>query len=61
MKFTLEITCDNAAFGDDEESLATQTAFILRHVSARVDSGTFQGKIYDENGNVVGSYQFVEE
>ena len=65
MKFTLEITCDNAAFTDpdnidNDEALSTEVAFILRGISAQVDGGYTKGQIYDSNGNVVGVFKFLE-
>lgn len=66
MKFTLEITCDNAAFTDPsnedhEEARNMEVAYILRGISAKVDSGYTKGVINDSNGNPVGVFKFFEE
>lgn len=66
MKFTLEITCDNAAFTDpdnidNDEAMSTEVAYILRGISAKVDSGYTKGVINDSNGNPVGVFKFYEE
>lgn len=66
MKFTLEITCDNAAFTDpdnidNDEAMSTEVAYILRGISAQVDSGYTKGVINDSNGNPVGVFKFYEE
>lgn len=66
MKFTLEITCDNAAFtgpdnGDHEEARNMEVAYILRGISAQVDEGFLAGQIYDYNGNNVGVFKFFED
>jgi hypothetical protein len=55
-KFHLSIACDNAAFEDD---VKPELASILRAIAARIgEGGDFNEpvKIYDSNGNVVGSY-----
>lgn len=66
MKFTLEITCDNAAFTDpdnidNDEAMSTEVAYILRGVSAQVDNGFIKGLINDSNGNPVGVFKFYED
>jgi hypothetical protein len=66
MKFTLEITCDNASFTypsneDHEEARNMEVAYILRGISAKVDDGYSKGLIHDSNGNVVGVFKFYEE
>lgn len=66
MKFTLEITCDNAAFTDpdnidNDEAMSTEVAYILRGVSAQVDNGFIKGLINDSNGNPVGVFKFFED
>ena len=66
MKFTLEITCDNAAFTDpdnidNDEAMSTEVAYILRGISAKVDDGYNKGTIYDSNGNNVGVFKFFED
>jgi hypothetical protein len=66
MKFTLEITCDNAAFTDPSnedhnEARNMEVAYILRGISAKVDEGFLAGQIYDSNGNNVGVFKFFED
>ena len=66
MKFTLEITCDNAAFTDPSnedhnEARNMEVAYILRGISAQVDEGFLAGVINDSNGNSVGVFKFFEE
>jgi hypothetical protein len=55
-KFSLSIACDNAAFDED---VKPELGRILRAIAARIsEGGEFNEpvKIYDVNGNVVGSY-----
>ena len=59
MKFTLEITCNNAAFADDERD--REVANILLEVSNEVEDGYIKGTMRDTNGNPVGVYKFYEE
>lgn len=64
MKFTLEITCDNAAFTDPDnidhnEARNMEVAYILRGISAQVDSGYTKGVINDSNGNLLGCLSFL--
>ena len=58
-KFTLTITCDNAAFEDGGGE--TEVARILRETAERVEDGTRTGNLLDINGNVVGSYTFSQK
>ena len=53
MKFTLEITCDNAAFGDDRNA---ELARILTQLAERIDAGVLVDSLVlrDINGNKVG-------
>ena len=72
MKFLLNIDCNNAAFGEDDNARAFEVARILQDIRRRlllVDmrgnygdarggwTGHFQ-TIYDANGNDVGRYAF---
>ena len=59
MEFNLTIACDNDAFYDD--SLRAEVARILRDAAKRVEQLPISGKLYDANGNTVGSYRFEEE
>ncbi|MCA1841068.1 MAG: hypothetical protein LC723_12220 [Actinobacteria bacterium] len=57
MKFTLEITCDNAAF---DENPFPEVARILREAARKVDDGLVkigqEQPLRDVNGNRVGSF-----
>lgn len=61
MQFKLEITCDNAAFGENEQDRGEEVARILREVARQVDEGYLKGILYDYNGNRVGTADFDEE
>ena len=54
MTFTLSIDMNNAAFDDDP---STELIDCLRHVAAKVCVGTIQAKVFDSNGNTVGSWE----
>jgi hypothetical protein len=57
MTFTINMTCDNAAFEDEPEA---EVARILRSIAAQLEQeGTsrFYETIFDENGNVVGRWR----
>jgi hypothetical protein len=59
MKFTLTITCDNAAFGESERELANELAECLSRVQHKLEDGDppMPGEsitISDFNGNNVG-------
>jgi hypothetical protein len=58
-KFTLNFSCDNAAFDDYSRG---EIARILRDVANRIQ-GTDYGVVYDSNGNQIGrfSYDYDEE
>lgn len=57
MKFKLEIACDNDAFAAGRNK---ETARILREVAKKLlDEGNASTKIYDVNGNGVGSFGFI--
>lgn len=59
MKFTLEISCNNAAFADDFRDY--EVSQILHSVAREVEEGFIKGRTYDTNGNPVGVYKFYEE
>ena len=57
MKFKLSITCDNAAFDDDD--LTFEIGRCLRTIADRVEAGESCHKhrnILDSNGNIVGTF-----
>ena len=61
MKFTLEMTTDNAAFheADGEDTgvaMNAETARILRSLAARLENDETRGRLIDANGNVVGQF-----
>lgn len=57
-KFTLSITCDNAAFDDDDGR--AEIARILRDIARRVELGEADNGLHqnarDMNGNPVGTF-----
>ena len=54
MKFTLEIECDNASFGETENECAEEVSRILRSLEPYWG----EGKMRDGNGNTVGNWSF---
>lgn len=61
MKFTLEIDCGNAAFGESEEWRGEEVSRILEKVAHQAACGYTKGQMYDINGNPVGVFKFYEE
>lgn len=69
MQFRLTIDCDNAAFGDGQDPtqeikrilkrLVVGTEMYLNPSDKRY--GANQGKLFDGNGNAVGSYELVTD
>jgi hypothetical protein len=59
MEFTLNIECDNAAFGDDSAERGFEIARILRELAERIEAsgaGSLSGwTLRDVNGNRVGT------
>lgn len=53
-KFCVEIETENAAF--DKQTYKAEVVRILRETASRVSSGALSGRIYDSNGNAVGSF-----
>ena len=55
-RLTIEVVTANAAFGDNEETLNTELARVLRVLADRVESGfKFTGTfLKDINGNLCG-------
>jgi hypothetical protein len=54
MQFSIEINCDNDAFA---ESPGAEIAMILRTAAKRLENGQTSGKLFDANGNKVGTFQ----
>ena len=57
MKVTIEIQCDNAAFGEDEYGQSVEVARILDALVddlTQVSAVPAMKKLYDINGNKVG-------
>lgn len=62
MKFTLDITCEGAAF--DEDFPGVEVSRILEKVAKRIYAESGPGHTYplmDFNGNTVGVARFEEE
>lgn len=60
MKFTLEIDCGNAAFGEDNSERGEEVARILRDLARQVSDGYLMVYLSDHNGNTVGTAEFKE-
>lgn len=65
MKFTLEISCDNAAFGESPEQMVQEIADILGSLSRKMESDPHyspygQIGLRDSNGNKVGTAKFTK-
>lgn len=64
MRFTLEITCAGAAFGDSDDDRARELARILRHAAERIEANGYGAGVTrgltDLNGNARGSFTFEE-
>lgn len=60
MKFTIEIDCSNAAFGEDSDQRGEEVARILRALASQVADGYLMVYLRDANGNTVGAAQFQE-
>ena len=58
MKFTLELTCNNAAF---DPSPQWEIKRLLAKAACLVDCGRTDGMLLDLNGNRVGSFELVED
>lgn len=63
--FNLTIATTNAAFRDDDdnedeasndEATRTELARILREIAGKLENGSDGGKVYDFNGNGVGTW-----
>lgn len=53
----IEISTDNAAFGDTEEERGEEAARLLRMAASRIERGSRSGSLRDANGNTVGRYE----
>lgn len=53
MKFSITISCDNAAF----ENVYVELIYILDNVSDKLRMEISKGIIKDSNGNTVGSFE----
>ena len=56
LTFSLTIETDNAAFEDREAELTR----ILRKAADLVEAGETESRLYDMNGNRVGSMRYLE-
>lgn len=58
-KFIVKFAMDNAAFGDEA---TMEVCMILRHIASQVTAEpSWKGgkrKVYDSNGNVVGTWEY---
>jgi hypothetical protein len=58
---TITINCENAAFHADDEqpgddsAARVEVASILRTLARHFESGPMRARIYDRNGNAVGT------
>ena len=63
MKLLIEITCDNAAFNDDDSNpdVGNECARILRELAEKFEyvSSPADRIVFDVNGNRVGQAEFV--
>jgi len=64
VKFTLEITCNNAAFKSEDgsnDAAATEheVARLLGNAIGQIESGEMKGTLHDYNGNTVGKWAFT--
>ena len=61
MTIRIEIQCDNAAFhedddtGDNEAAAGAEVARILRELAGHLADGVHERRVFDFNGNRVGS------
>ena len=61
MRFMLNMSCDNAAFGEDAGDLAEEVSRILFIAARRVQDRQTEGTLRDANGNTVGRWQFIDD
>jgi len=55
-RFSLQFTCNNAAFDDAAEQ---EIASLLENVADQLKNGRLAGVIRDRNGSTIGHYEFV--
>lgn len=58
-KFTVEIRCENAAFGDSREDASEELKVILSELITAIHGGKREYAINDINGNSVGCAYFT--
>ena len=64
MRFTINMTCDNAAFGRHGDGPQFEVARILRRIADRLEFNTIEPTwhtVLDVNGNDVGRWKLGEE
>jgi hypothetical protein len=61
MKFTLTIDLDNAAFQRRGGLDRAELVRTLRIVAATIEDGKESGKVWDYNGNTVGSFAVEDD
>jgi hypothetical protein len=62
MKLILEITCDNAAFGDTPQESAAEIRRLLAQAANKIGEGghAADATLYDTNGNRVGTLKLAD-
>jgi len=59
--FSISFDTDNAAFGDgDPIVMSSEIARILHEIAEDVSHGQTGGKVYDVNGNRIGSFRLED-
>ena len=58
--FTLTINTNNDSFGESQEQKANEIINLLATIIQQLNRGNTTAKIYDSNGNCVGSWQWKE-
>ena len=64
MRFMLNMTCDNAAFGYADSAndlLFEETARLLFEAATHIQDQHAEGIIRDANGNTVGRWSFIDD
>lgn len=66
MRFQLLISCNNAAFGDDCATHASEVARIMRAASDALERAPYMAQggefpVRDDNGNTVGAWAFIAD
>lgn len=56
VEYSLEIVCENAAFGESVMERGAEITRILREAADRIENGSLGGSLYDYNGNRVGDH-----